>query len=67
MIVDFWKKVLKEKPYDVGRASDLVEPLGACPNCLENRKDFLVWTEDGAGVICQSCGKEYTPGYTGHR
>lgn len=32
-----------------------------CPNCGENRSDFLVWLDDEF-VQCASCGHMYQPG-----
>ena len=40
-----------------------VLPDDKCTNCLEDRVDWLVWSDDGQGdiIICATCGTEYTP------
>jgi predicted RNA-binding Zn-ribbon protein involved in translation (DUF1610 family) len=42
--------------------SDLVaSPDDACPDCGENRIDWLAWDENGEFVTCTSCGCVYVP------
>jgi rubredoxin len=39
----------------------VTDPQYGCPQCGEERIDFLAWDEDGVIVTCQSCGNEYDP------
>ena len=32
-----------------------------CPNCEEQRMDWLIWDDDGWEVKCHTCGTVYTP------
>ncbi len=42
--------------------ADLVSsPDDACPDCGEDRIDYLVWDDDGEFVTCASCGCVYVP------
>lgn len=38
-----------------------VAPAEGCPNCGEQRMDWLVWDDDCEAVTCQTCGTVYTP------
>jgi ribosomal protein S27E len=38
-----------------------VNPDDRCPECGENRVDYLVWDEDGEYVTCATCGTVYVP------
>ena len=40
----------------------LVAEGAACPNCGEDRMDYLTWDEDGESVTCYTCGFQYVPG-----
>ena len=37
-----------------------VLPEDACPDCGEDRIDYLIWNENGK-VVCQRCGEVYVP------
>lgn len=39
---------------------DVVHPDAVCPECYENRVDWLVWDE-AEYVTCASCGTVYDP------
>jgi len=43
------------------RDTELVAQHNACPQCGEDRQDWLVWDEDGETVTCGTCGCQYTP------
>jgi len=40
----------------------LVSEEQSCPDCYEDRADWLTWDKDGEHVTCASCGRVYTPG-----
>ena len=42
--------------------TDTVSECDACPNCGENRMDWLAWQDEGEYVRCGICGTEYVPG-----
>ena len=44
---------------------DLTDQGSACPNCFEDRVDWLTWGNDGETVTCASCGAVYNPEYEG--
>ena len=44
---------------------NLVARGSACPNCFEDRVDWLVWNDDGETVTCASCDMVYNPEYEG--
>lgn len=43
-------------------ADELVSEADACPECGENRMDWLPWDEAGDYVKCASCSYTYRPG-----
>ena len=53
-----------DRPGDPDERSDeaLVGEGSECPNCGEDRMDYLTWDEDGEIVTCYTCGTEYVPG-----
>lgn len=40
-------------------SADTVPADAQCPQCHENRMDWLVWTDDDT-LTCATCGYEYT-------
>jgi len=44
---------------------EMVDEKFACPNCGEQKMDWLIWDEDADTVKCQSCGTVYDPATEG--
>jgi len=40
---------------------DRVDKSSECPNCGEDRVDWLGWQEDGETVECDACKHKYDP------
>lgn len=54
--------VKNEKALTVDAEEDIVPTGAECPECGENRVDWLVWDDDCEIVTCTTCGAEYVPG-----
>ena len=62
---DTWNMVTAKMVEMCADDDDRVAQGSACPNCFEDRVDWLVWTDGGETVICASCGIAYNPEYEG--
>ena len=58
-VATYWSKTLNR--YVTIPGPDRVAPDAVCPNCHEERVDWLVWDEDGETVTCWRCGATYDP------
>ena len=52
---------LSDDPIMARWDAGLVEVGQECPNCGEERMDWLVWDDDGELVTCETCGHSYVP------
>ncbi len=52
---------MPEQDETIGQDENLVGEGARCPQCGENRMDYLAWDKDFEQVTCQTCGKVYTP------
>ena len=39
--------------------SEIVPEYCQCPECGEDRMDWLIWSDDGDELECQTCGEVY--------
>lgn len=51
----------KDEESGIDQEDVRVARADACPQCDEDRQDWLVWIGDGTEVHCESCGTSYTP------
>jgi hypothetical protein len=52
------KRTMTEIILETDTAEDVCYPGSECPDCGENRIDWLIWLDDET-VECQSCGMMY--------